>query len=372
MRILYLSSLFLISTLFFQLKGQDIPAAPANYTPVVDYAGILETSEINALNGQLKKYEKETSTQIVVVAINSLGGATIESYANKLFNEWGIGKRGADNGILLLIAKEDRQMRIELGYGVESYITDAEAARIIDRILKPHFRKFEFAEGIELAVGDLLQLLGVAEFEPVLAERPSSLEFFTSSFSWVWILLLLSGLVQGIVGYFLTKHIEGGFYSFLITTLFVVVGIIFLVIASEERNVLTYVYLPTGLGGLCLLLYGLARLPKKVGVWAGQFFYALFVLIMASLPSLLITAILTALISENGWFILITFIIFTALFFYLFITGKIDISSSGSSSSSSYSSGGSSYSYSDYSSSYSDSSSWGGGSSGGGGASGSW
>jgi uncharacterized protein len=355
--------------------AQSLPDRPANYTPINDFAAILFPSELEALNNQLLKYEKESSTQIAVVTVESLGGLSVEMYANKLFNQWGIGQKGADNGILLLIAKSDRKMRIEVGYGAEPYVTDAEAARIIDRILTPHFKRAEFGEGIELAIGELLSELGVAEFEPVLAKArtPSPLDFFTHNFIWVWVFLIVGALLQGFLGYYLTWKVEDGIYTFLINTLFVVLAIILLVAASEEReSVLTYVYLPLGLSALCIVLYLIVLLPKAVGKFVGKVLFILFILFMSALPAMLVTALLSAFISENGWFVGIVLVLSWAIFFYLMITGKIDITSGsgGSYSSSSYSSGGSSYSSSSYSSG--GGSSWGGGSSGGGGASGSW
>lgn len=369
----YIILLLLATVVQMSLFAQGIPARPSNYTPINDFAGILKNNEVQILNNQLRKYEKESSAQIAVVTITSLGGKTVENYANELFNQWGIGQKGADNGILLLIAKNDRKMRIETGYGVEAYMTDAEAARIIDNVLTPHFKRAEFGAGIELAVGEILKKLGVAEFEPLLADPYSMADEPISKrtkipFSWVWMIFILGGILQGVIGYYLTWKKEDGMYFFLVNIFYVVIVIILLTVAAEEKDIWSRVYLPLGLTAAAILIYLIILLPKSVGTIVGKIFLGIFALLMSTLPAAFAMG-LASLISENDWFLVIVFFLTLGIFFYLFITGKIDMSGSGGSSysSSSYSSGGSSYS-----SSYSDSSSWGGGSSGGGGASGSW
>lgn len=94
-------------------RAYQSPGKPAGY--VNDYAGLLSSGQKSALNDQLTAFEKETSNEISVVTIASLEGDTIENYAEKLFQEWGIGKADKDNGVLLLVARDDREVRIEVG-----------------------------------------------------------------------------------------------------------------------------------------------------------------------------------------------------------------------------------------------------------------
>lgn len=123
------------------------PGAPTGY--VNDFADVLTREEERALESTLSAFEQETSHEIAVAVIPLLEGDDIESYANTLFREWGIGKADANNGVLLLVAIEDRKMRIEAGYGLEGALTDTEAKRIIDKTIAPQFKASRYAAGIE-------------------------------------------------------------------------------------------------------------------------------------------------------------------------------------------------------------------------------
>ena len=134
-----------------------MPARPAGY--VNDYAGLLspaDESRISALAGQL---ENKTSAQLAVVTVRSTAPQTIESYAVELFEKWGIGQRGKDNGVLLLMAAQDRKVRIEVGYGLEGVLTDAMSSNIIQQFLVPAFRAGKYSEGLyqgSLAIASLV------------------------------------------------------------------------------------------------------------------------------------------------------------------------------------------------------------------------
>ncbi|MFA6428240.1 MAG: TPM domain-containing protein [Candidatus Buchananbacteria bacterium] len=126
---------------------------------VTDKIGWLSVSEKNKLEQDLTNYEKQTSNEIVVVTVDNLQGDTIENFAVKLFAEWQIGKKDKDNGILLLIAKQERQMRIEVGYGLEGDLTDAQSFQIIDKIVKPLFQQEKYGEGVIAGVNSIKQAL---------------------------------------------------------------------------------------------------------------------------------------------------------------------------------------------------------------------
>ncbi len=159
----YLFNYFAISLLILcfsqKLEAQNIISKPGTYQSVVDEAGILNTDEKNALKRKLDAFESQTGNELIVVTVNSLMGTTVELYASKLFNEWGIGKKGLDNGILLLIAIKDRRMRIETGYGLEEQLTDTECARLLEEILKPNFKIKNYYEGIEIATNYIIKEL---------------------------------------------------------------------------------------------------------------------------------------------------------------------------------------------------------------------
>jgi uncharacterized protein len=119
---------------------------------VNDFAALYSQEFRANLESQLQNFEKEKSAEFSVVTINTLEGEPIEDYAVKLFEQWKIGKKGADNGLLLLISKEDREVRIEVGYGLEPYITDGRAGDIIRNVLTPEFKNANYEKGTMDAV----------------------------------------------------------------------------------------------------------------------------------------------------------------------------------------------------------------------------
>jgi len=96
----------------------------------------------------IAKVEKDTNCQIAVAIVNSLEGISVEEYAVTLFEKWGVGKKKEDNGVLLLVAIEDRKLRIEVGYGLEGTITDLEAGNIIDNVIVPKFKQNDYSTGV--------------------------------------------------------------------------------------------------------------------------------------------------------------------------------------------------------------------------------
>jgi uncharacterized protein len=135
--------------------GQNIPARPNPPRLVNDLAGMLSPAEVQSLEQKLVELDDSTSNQIAVVTIANLNDYPVEDYANKLFRQWGIGNAKNNNGVLLLVTKEDRKVRIEVGYGLEGAIPDAVASDIINRVLIPNFREGNYYAGINSAVDQL-------------------------------------------------------------------------------------------------------------------------------------------------------------------------------------------------------------------------
>jgi uncharacterized protein len=134
----------------------DLPALTGR---VVDNAGVIDAATEQALTAKLAAFEAKSSDQIVVATVPSLGGDAIEPYANRLFRAWKLGQGGEDNGILLLVAVNDRKMRIEVGYGLEGTLTDLHSRLIIEDTMVPAFRAGNYAAGIDGAVDDIITVL---------------------------------------------------------------------------------------------------------------------------------------------------------------------------------------------------------------------
>jgi uncharacterized protein len=142
-------TLLLVGLLGGIAYAQKYPS-PTGY--VNDFAYLLSDSSRAELEARLVKLEKETSAEVSVVTIMSLEGDNIEDYAAGLFQSWGIGKKNKDNGVLFIIALFDRAVRIEVGYGLESVLTDGRAGRILDREVLPNFKNDNYEQGIQAGV----------------------------------------------------------------------------------------------------------------------------------------------------------------------------------------------------------------------------
>ena len=134
---------------------------------VVDQADMLDAATESRLTETLAAFERKSSDQIVVATIESLDGEPIEDFANRQFRAWRLGQAGENNGVLLLVAKNDRKMRIEVGYGLEGTLTDLLSSLIINDTMVPFFRAGDFNGGVSAAVNDIITVLegNAAELE---------------------------------------------------------------------------------------------------------------------------------------------------------------------------------------------------------------
>ncbi len=167
MKFLFTTPLFLI---FFFLNLSSGLALEVPYLSgrVVDESNVLSARAIDDISRNLKNHEAQTSNQIAVLVIPTLQDEVLENYATKVFETWKLGKKGKDNGVLLLVALQDRKMRIEVGYGLEPTLTDAKSALIIRNKITPYFRERNYEKGIEEGVGAIVDTLnGTAVAEPV-------------------------------------------------------------------------------------------------------------------------------------------------------------------------------------------------------------
>lgn len=145
----------LIST---SLQAQ--PSFPKLSGQVVDTANLLDSSAEQRITSQLQAHANATGNQIVVVTVPDLQGYGIETFGYQLGRHWEIGQKGKNNGVLLIIAKAERSMRIEVGYGLEGTLTDAISANIIQTILRPAFKRGQFEQGIEAGTTAIIAALG--------------------------------------------------------------------------------------------------------------------------------------------------------------------------------------------------------------------
>lgn len=135
------------------------PTFPALSGRVVDEAHLLNPADEQALTAELKALEEKSSDQVVVVTLPSLQGYSIEDYGYQLGRHWGIGTKQLSNGVLLIIAPNERKVRIEVGRGLEPVLTDALSKIVIENAILPRFRSGDFTGGIKDGVGDITKVL---------------------------------------------------------------------------------------------------------------------------------------------------------------------------------------------------------------------
>ena len=180
----------------------DVPNPPKNGY-VLDQTQTLTKEEINSMNRMGLELQKKTKAQIAVLLVPTLDGDDVTDYANRVFRSWGIGQKEANNGILFLVALKDRQMRIEVGYGLEGAINDAKAGQILDEYASPAFKKGHIGQGI---VATYRVLVGEAAKEYGVSIDGSQIDTGTESVSLTTFELLLMG-----VGIFLLVVVDFAF-----------------------------------------------------------------------------------------------------------------------------------------------------------------
>ena len=133
------------------------PGKPVGY--VNDFAKILTSDQAATLETKLTTFEQQTGAEVSIATISDLGGDSVDNFAVELFQEWGIGKKGADNGWLILVAPNDQEARIEVGYGLEPTVTDALSSVILNHDMLSAFKTGDYYGGLDKATSDIIGLI---------------------------------------------------------------------------------------------------------------------------------------------------------------------------------------------------------------------
>ncbi|WP_298761544.1 YgcG family protein [uncultured Psychroserpens sp.] len=166
-----------ISSLSYSAFAQyDVPSIPKKQTSVYDDINLLTPSQKINLEEKLIRYSDTTSTQIVVAIVSTLNGDDITLVGAEWGQKWGIGQADEDNGILILLAKDDREIDINTGYGIEYRLSDIDAERIINRIIIPEFKKGDFYSGLDKGTDAIFQILN-GEFEGTIQNNSTRFPF---------------------------------------------------------------------------------------------------------------------------------------------------------------------------------------------------
>ena len=177
-RLMYLASCII----FFATSAYalDVPKLQGY---VNDYANMISPATKSLLEQELRSFEQTDSTQIAIVTVPSLEGEVLEEYSIKVADAWKMGQKGKDNGIIFLVSKQERKMRIEVGRGLEGKLTDLMAGRIIDLAVKPRFKRGDFDGGFVAGVHSLIDATrGEFKAEPARERSPSGRRNTSSQF----------------------------------------------------------------------------------------------------------------------------------------------------------------------------------------------
>jgi len=155
------------------LAAQSASDLPALEGRVNDFAGLLDVSQKSILDKMLADFEAAKGSQVVVAIIPTTGDYVIEEYAIELAEAWKIGRKDVDDGVILVVAVNDRKLRIEVGYGLEGVLTDALCKRIIENVIVPQFRSGDYFGGIKAGLEVILSAVQGEELPPVVQESES-------------------------------------------------------------------------------------------------------------------------------------------------------------------------------------------------------
>ncbi|WP_093382663.1 YgcG family protein [Variovorax sp. OV329] len=232
--------------------AQGLQPVPTLTARVIDQTGTLDIQQRQALEAKLAALEAEKGSQVVVLMVPSTQPEDIASYANRVANAWKIGRKAVGDGVLVIVAKDDRRMRIEVAKTLEGAIPDIMAARIIDNAMKPRFRQNDFAGGLNDAVDQIGKLVRGEALPPVQQQPSGSFDNNSGNngegFDWGTLgiflffgVVVLGRVLRGVLGNKLgalaTGAATGGIAFFVTATLWMalaagIVGLIFTLVSS--------------------------------------------------------------------------------------------------------------------------------------------
>ncbi len=218
-----LAGRFLAGVAAFLLAAVAFAADPADPIPVpkltgrvVDLTGTLAVPEREAIASRLGAFEAAKGSQVVVLLVPTIGTETIEDFATRVTDAWKLGRAGVDDGVLFVIAKQERRMRIQSGRGVQGTLTDALSKRIISERVSPRFRAGDFGGGIQAGVDSIMKAIEGEALPPPAKKKPAgrSIDSRSSFEGFLWIAFLavpVAGMVlRSLLGRFLGASVTAG------------------------------------------------------------------------------------------------------------------------------------------------------------------
>lgn len=201
-----LATLVLAFAVCAQTGAADVPTPAAGHR-VVDESHVLTSAEVQQLADKLKALEVETGAQVAVLTVPTAGDEGIAPFANRVFVAWGLGKKGVDNGVLIVLATTDRKVRIEVGRGLEGDIPDITAKRITADTMAPFLKNGKYAEGLIAGVDSLATRIDKTQPRPKPRATPRATEYEDSLWGYLLrgpmvVLYVIFAMLTGVLVYF--------------------------------------------------------------------------------------------------------------------------------------------------------------------------
>ncbi|MBW8808060.1 MAG: TPM domain-containing protein [Lysobacter sp.] len=186
--------------------AQALAAIPAMQSPVVDTTGTLDDGARAQLDAQARALQQRKGSQLQILMVASTQPEDIDSYAVRAFDQFQLGRKGVSDGVLLVVAKDDRRVRIEVGYGLEGAITDAQAGRIIQEYITPKFREGDYAGGLADATAMLTKLIdGEPLPAPLAGDEPIAGQAVASGMGGLILVFVVASFANGILNIFIRR-----------------------------------------------------------------------------------------------------------------------------------------------------------------------
>lgn len=234
--------------------AETLVVIPPLKARVTDLTGTLSADERSKLEGKLQAFEREKGAQIGVLIVPTTRPEAIEQYSIRVAEQWKLGRKGVDDGALLLVAKDDRKLRIEVGYGLEGALNDATAKRIVSDVIAPRFKEGKFYAGIDAGVAVMMSVIGGEELPPPdqtprrgtasSADGPSDGWFVAGLF----LIFGVGGFLRAVFGRFISAGIIAG-----------IAGVVAFFLLSSLALA----------GVVALVAFVLSLLAGSGGVWSG-------------------------------------------------------------------------------------------------------
>jgi uncharacterized protein len=219
--------LALLATPLEPVLAQSLVPVPALTAPVTDLTGTLTPDQASALDAKLRAFEQTKGSQIAVLIVPTTQPEEIEQYSIRVVEQWQIGRKKVDDGVLLLVALNDRRVRIEVGYGLEGALPDATANRIIDQDIRPSFKRGDFYGGINTGVDRIMRVIeGEPLPEPELSPPAAGVPGLFHLLPFLFVLVFVGGsILRRLFGRVGGAIATGGLVGFLTWMLVALLGV---------------------------------------------------------------------------------------------------------------------------------------------------